>query len=340
MVARLLRYGAGLPRDTLAVLGGIREYRRSGVTPPDAYQSFVRLFCLTGGLSNRLVSRLTREHDLQDFEAASSMLSGLQADAEERAVRSLVVDGFAVLERALPAAECARLLDFAVAARTRVRGLAGERRYMRGRPEGVRYDLFPEDVVNQQDVQRLMCDPFLLRVAQRYLAATPLADVTSMWWHTAYSDRPDEAAAQFYHFDLDRPKWLKVFCYLTDVGPDNGPHCFVRGSHRNFAIPWRIRSKGYVRLSDEEVEGAFGADRIQTFTAPTGTILLEDTRGLHKGVHVHSGDRLMLQLQFSDSLFGGTYPDVRIREILSPRLREMVRRHPDVYRNYLGVRDA
>jgi hypothetical protein len=317
------------------VLNGVRVFKRTGVTPPEAYQSFVRLFCLTGGISNEIISKLTRMHASQDIPRGISILQGVDAAAEDRASRSLTVDGYVVLERALPEDRCARLLEFATGSRTRLRGRKGEDRLVRGRPEGVRYDFFPEDVVNNADVQALMCDSFLLRVAQRYLSALPIADVTSMWWHTDYSKQPDEDAAQFYHFDLDRPKWLKVFCYLTDVGPDNGPHCFVQGSHRNAAIPWRIRSKGYVRLTDEEVEEAFGMQRLKAFTAPAGTIVLEDTRGLHKGLHVRSGDRLMLQLQFSDSLFGGAYPPVRIRRPASLLLEECVEVFPTIFSNYI-----
>jgi hypothetical protein len=38
-----------------------------------------------------------------------------------------------------------------------------------------------------------------------------------------------------------------------------------------------------VRLTDEEVKAAFGDGAITTMVAPRGTILVEDTRGLHKG---------------------------------------------------------
>ena len=340
MSAALIRLAAGVPRDLLLLLKGISAFRRTGATPPDAYQSFVRLFCLTGGLSNHLVSRLTRVPDIPAIEPDAVLFKAASASSVEAAVSALRSDGFAVLESALPADLCDRLLAFALHARARVRGSAGERCYDRVAPEGVRYDLYPEDVINQPDVQSLMADGFLLRIAQQYLGATPLADVTSMWWHTAFSRVPDSDAAQFYHFDLDRPRWLKVFCYLTDVGPENGPHCFVRGSHRDFGIPWRLRSKGYARLGDDEVEAVFDRDRLVRFVAPRGTVILEDTRGLHKGLHVLSGDRLMLQLQFSDSLFGGGYPEARIHEILSPTLQEMARRYPAVYQNYLGARDA
>lgn len=336
MTPALIRYSAGLPRDLYLLLRGISSYRHTGETPPDAYQSFVRLFCLTGGLSNHLVSRLTRAPILPDIPPDTSLFGGGDTASVEAAVHALRADGYAVLNDVLPADLCDRLLAFGLAARTRVRGSTGERRYSRAAPQGVRYDLYPEDVINQPDVQSLMADGFLLRIAQQYLGATPLADVTNMWWHTAFSRVPDSDAAQFYHFDLDRPRWLKVFCYLTDVDVDNGPHCFVRGSHRDLGIPWSLRSKGYVRLGDEEVEAAFGKRRLIRFLAPRGTVILEDTRGLHKGLHVMSGDRLMLQLQFSDSLFGGTYPAVAFRRPTSSRMEARLDQYTTIYSNYLG----
>lgn len=336
MTAALIRLAAGVPRDLSLLLKGISAFRRTGATPPDAYQSFVRLFCLTGGFSNHLVSRFTRAPDIPAIEPDAALFKGAGIGSVEAAVSALRSDGYAVLESALPADLCDRLLAFALHARARVRGSAGERRYNRAAPEGVRYDLYPEDVINQPDVQSLMADGFLLRIAQQYLGATPLADVTSMWWHTAFSRIPDSDAAQFYHFDLDRPRWLKVFCYLTDVDADNGPHCFVRGSHRDLGIPWSLRSKGYVRLGDEEVEAAFGKDRLIRFLAPRATVILEDTRGLHKGLHVTAGDRLMLQLQFSDSLFGGTYPAVAFRRPTSSRMEARLDQYTTIYSNYLG----
>ena len=133
---------------------------------------------------------------------------------------------------------------------------------------------------------------------------------------------------------MDRFQWLKVFVYLTDVGPDNGPHAFVRGSHRTGAIPRHILDRGYVRLTDEEVARNYPAEDILSFTAPRGSIIVEDTRGLHKGVHVRDGARLILQLQFSNSLFGTNYTPARMRQVSSPRMKLMLERAPAIYRQY------
>ncbi len=155
-----------------------------------------------------------------------------------------------------------------------------------------------------------------------------------MWWHTSYSKVPDKDAAQFWHFDMDRIKWLKFFIYLTDVETTNGPHSFVEGSHRSGGIPTALLKKGYARLEDSEINANYSPDRVIEFAAPRGTVIAEDTRGLHKGKHVEHGDRLVLQLQFSNSLFGGNYPPARMR-VVEPKLKAMQTQFPRIYSNYL-----
>jgi ectoine hydroxylase-related dioxygenase (phytanoyl-CoA dioxygenase family) len=190
------------------------------------------------------------------------------------------------------------------------------------------------DLLANPEVQNLLADQSLATVAQDYLESRPSIDVLAMWWHTAFSDVPDSEAAQYFHFDMDRPKWLKCFIYLTDVTPESGPHVFVAGSHRTGGIPPEFLRRGYVRLMDDEVLAEYGARNIIEFSAPRGTIILEDTRGLHKGANVRRGDRLMLQIQFSNSLFGGSYPEARFKRELSEPLREAVARYPKLYSAY------
>jgi ectoine hydroxylase-related dioxygenase (phytanoyl-CoA dioxygenase family) len=156
-----------------------------------------------------------------------------------------------------------------------------------------------------------------------------------MWWHTNFRKGPDKHAAEWFHFDMDRVKWLKVFIYLTDVGADDGPHTYIAGSHRTGAMPRHLLKKGYARLTDDEVLDHFGRDALVEFCAPRGTVILEDTRGLHKGRHVTGSPRLVLQLQFSNSLFGATNAKVRLGALHDPALRRLVNDAPEIYRAFL-----
>ena len=312
-------------------LGGMAHMTR-GRTPDAAYQSLISLFCQTGGTSSdwlsQMISLTSPPYVLPDARGVAGDLD----DATLKNITATLDDrGYYVFEKRLPQDLCDELVKFARTTRCSVRPLsqpgAGVKpivvnSYDPANPLGNRYDLFGEDLINNASVQRLMADHSLVAVAQSYLRCRPVFDVISMWWHTAFLNHPDEQAAQFYHFDMDRIKWLKFFIYLTDVGTDNGPHCFVEGSHRTGGIEAGL-AKGYARLTDYDVEHYYPPSRIIQFIAPRGTIIAEDTRGLHKGMHVRQGDRLMLQLQFSNSLYGGTYKALASRMSCTRTCRDL-----------------
>lgn len=321
---------------------GCVAYLISGRTPDQGYQGMVGLFCSTRGASNDFLSTLiSATKGRVALPSAQGILGDVSGARLEQLRAQLEERGYVVFENILPVEVRDGLLDFALSTPSKVRGGKGKDLapqflsiYNRDHPAGVRHDFQIDDVINNNDVQGLMSDFSVLALAQAYLRSKPVADVTNMWWHTAYSDQPDSDAAQFYHFDMDRIRWLKFFFYLTDVGPHSGPHCFVRGSHRTRGIPKELLAKGYARTTDEEVSRLYDEDRLIEFHAPAGTLIVEDTRGLHKGKVVERGDRLMLQIQFSNSLFGGEYPKSIFRN-MTPKLEETVRVARDIYVNYL-----
>jgi hypothetical protein len=328
-------------RDWLLLAAGAVAFAARGRTPAAAYQAFVRLFCASEGRSNDALTRLvTRLAPPYRFPAAHGVLGELSPAALASVTAALDRDGYYVFPARLSEARCESLMAYALSQPSVVREEDGATARAavrvayaadRAAPRGTRYDLPMADVVASPDVQSLLCDLSILSVAQAYLRARPVADVLGLWWNTAHGAAPSSAAAQFFHFDLDRVKWLKFFIYLTDVGPESGPHTFVAGSHRSGAIPARLLGQGYARLSDEEVRACYGAERFVEFAAPRGTIIAEDTRGLHKGKVVSRGDRLMLQLQFSNSLFGATYPPARLAGRPRPELSAAIHRFPDIY---------
>ena len=323
---------------------GSAIYLASNKTPAFAYQSMIALFCLTGGRSNDFVSRIIGIFKQPyKFETANGILGNMSEDARRYSVVADIKEkGYHVFENRLPDDLCNRLLQYAITHPCNMRPMdgasAGKRIstvYHRGAPQTVRYDFDTQDVLNNKDVQEILADMSFPAVAQDYLGARPVMDVLSMWWHTDYSDEPDMEAAQYYHFDMDRPKWLKFFIYLTDVNTNSGPHTFIASSHKTGGIPNSLLRKGYARLSDEEVESSYGNDKVVEFAAPQGTIIAEDTRGLHKGKHVTKGDRLIFQLQFSNSLFGGYYPKALIGHGVRDELKVAIEKYPELYTTFL-----
>jgi hypothetical protein len=313
-------------------------------TPMFAHQSMIRLFCLTSGRSNDWISAsigfFKRGYRFGNVSGVIAEMA--QPTGRDRAVHALRESGFYLFEQRLPGDICDRLLGYAMTQPCELSQMDDQRFadrreaiYVRGKPEAVRYNFKTCDLLRNPDVQNLIADLSFADLAQSYLGARPVIDALSMWWLTDYSDRPDAQAAQFFHFDMDRPKWLKIFIYLTDVYVHNGPHSFVVGSHRSGGIPRDLLKKRYARLSDEEVARYYDEAAITEIVAPRGAILAEDTRGLHKGKIVSRGDRLMLQIQFSNSLFGARYPKVSMGGELTPNLLDRIRKYPALYSNYL-----
>jgi hypothetical protein len=128
-------------------------------------------------------------------------------------------------------------------------------------------------------------------------------DLIAMWWSAPFHGAAKSEAAQMYHFDLDRIKFLKFFFYITDVDSETGPHCYVRKSHKR--LPPSLLKEG--RLTDDEVEIGFGKENMMELGGKRGTIMAVDTRGLHKGKDLVMGKRLLFQIEFANSMFGQYY---------------------------------
>jgi hypothetical protein len=148
-----------------------------------------------------------------------------------------------------------------------------------------------------------------------------------MWWSRPFHGKASTEAAQLYHFDMDRIKFLKFFFYLTDVTPETGPHCYVRGSSKRKPAP--ILRDG--RISDEEIDRHYPKADLVEICGGTGSIIAVDTRGWHKGKALTQGERLLLQFEFTNSMFGQNYPRTHLSKDTSPSFLEFVRTNPRMF---------
>lgn len=170
-------------------------------------------------------------------------------------------------------------------------------------PKSTRYMYSSSDLMEIPEIQDLVVDPNILGVVENYLGSIPIIDYCESWWSFP-SKHEDEKAAQMWHFDMDRPKWIKVFFFLNDCNSQNGAHQFIKKTHKIFGIPRCIRRKGYSRIDNDIIKEFFPNNEIILMNAKAGDILFEDTIGLHKGKKLKKGNRLVLQFQYSSSLFG------------------------------------
>lgn len=176
-------------------------------------------------------------------------------------------------------------------------------------------------VLNQELTYLMTTSNDILNVVGGYLGVKPILNLPESWFSFPVKEI-NKGSAQNWHFDCDRIKWIKVFVYLTDVNHNTGPHSYVATSHRN----WRVKSSDS-RFTEEQVREKFDDEKFQVFTAKRGTVIFEDTRGLHKGTRLTEGHRLILQLEFSMDSFGYMHPVFNV----SKRFDHYVEKFPHLF---------
>lgn len=313
-----------------------------GRTPKVAHLALVDLFIATGGRVNDYAAGLLRLlHPPYRLPPAHGVLGALDqqdlADIESKLER----DGYCVFEDCLSPEFCERIVQHTLAIDCQamsdeISAQAGPirfARYDRQNPVAAKYALTEDDTTDIAEVQQLIADPSLIAVAQNYLKAKPIFSGISLWWSPSVKEIPDADAAQEFHWDMERIRWLRYFIYLTDVSAENGPHCFIEGTHRTGAIPRDLLDRGYVRHSDETILGTYGEKAYHEFVGRRGTIIAEDSRGFHKGALPRRGDRLLLAFELSSSTFGANKRHL-IRNIHVPQFREYAKKYPRIYANF------
>ena len=290
----------------------IDEFIRTGESLPGDGDLLNEAFLVSGGraLSNAS-SRMQAHQRLYSYSNAEDFLGLWRVPGSlDRALGDLRSQGFALLDTSLPADTVQQLTAFMSSAPCT---LTSDKETSLGARETVqvdfstplaeKYAITVSALLKNSLIRRMLLDKGLLQVAQEYLGAIPTIDIVTAWYSFP-SSLPSHEAAQLFHFDLDRIRWLKVFFLLTDQTIETGAHMYVPGTHRDGGIDKRLLAKGYVRLEDDEVSSFYPRDTWKPMEAPAGSILLEDTRGLHKGISLKTGHRLMMQFEYAQSLFG------------------------------------
>lgn len=108
-----------------------------------------------------------------------------------------------------------------------------------------------------------------------------------------------------WHRDSVRGRQFKAIVYLNDVGPENGPFQYWRGSHRLWhRVNTAIRLSAPFdqnRFDDGSFDHIFErSSEVVTLTARKGTVILADTTGLHRGCPLSSGVRYAMTNYYFD----------------------------------------
>lgn len=263
-----------------------------------SYQTFIKLFCLSGGWSNDLINLfLSKKSKKIAF-----------CDKNEIFKKKFNEDGFFLVKNFLSKNDLEKTRSYLNKCQGKWFGdnyISKENEILDiNNVKAAQYKYCIEDLLNFDLFQKLITDPEIIKYSNLSLNAQPILTGVHCW-KSFPNIKPDSFSAQLWHFDMDSPKWVKLFFYLEDCNEDNGPHCFIKGSHKNNGISYQLRKKGYSRLTDIEVESNYKKNEIIEFKCRGGDLLIENTRGLHKGKQLKSGSRFIFQLEFASSLFGG-----------------------------------
>ncbi|MET0087130.1 MAG: phytanoyl-CoA dioxygenase family protein [Sedimenticola sp.] len=161
------------------------------------------------------------------------------------------------------------------------------------------------------ETQFFFNDPLIEEVAKGYLggAAIPLRETIGI-----KTKKKHVSFENFPHRDSWLPR-LKVFLYLTDVKPGNGPFCYIKGTHKptlkslysRYLIyrDYLSNEEGYAKNEDIHYVGCYwphdikkmvdrGKFKITKAYCDSGSLIFFDARGIHYGEILGCGERHIL----------------------------------------------
>ncbi|MDA8675800.1 phytanoyl-CoA dioxygenase [Alphaproteobacteria bacterium] len=159
------------------------------------------------------------------------------------------------------------------------RGLTFDRKDIKSYPQMLN-DFRPPTLTlpmpSELDYYQFWLDPIVISIVSAYIGFNP--HMTEAYVRRNFPS--DFKVMNFnWHRDTNHHKYLvKAFIFFTDCDIQRGAHHYIAGSIQD---P-RFRDKTY--FSDDEVHAVwpFGSKDHMISKVPAGTIIIEDTRGLHK----------------------------------------------------------
>lgn len=143
---------------------------------------------------------------------------------------------------------------------------------------------------HSESFRSIWLDPHLLSIVSHYMGLVP--QLSGSYVRRSFPS-PVRISNNYWHRDcIDNERYLlKVFFFLTDCTEETGAHNYIKGSITDKRKLNLLNGKRY--YTDNEVDTVYpegSNDRI-TSVVPAGTVLIEDTRGLHRANSLIKGHR-------------------------------------------------
>jgi hypothetical protein len=196
------------------------------------------------------------------------------------------------------------------------------------------------DYLDNAEILDLLFHRDLHQIAAHYLGERFHVAAINLWKSFATGT---QAIAQRFHRDGAKRKSLALFVYVNDVDKENGPHSYVRRSHKIDAFASELAKSDVRGLDDDrraeilhrsyvdngnsypldEAMATYAPHLVHTKIGPAGSLLLTEPRGLHRGDLVRSGYRLMFSMRWHLGNPGlGVYDKGSLYSVLSPRVND------------------
>lgn len=296
------------------ITGLLANKNCAGLTPKACQESFVTLFEETNGAAQELAHKIlfSTETEAWTESNASNSENNLFKDASSltkqekvETLNSLHANGYAIFPLQIKKEFLDQLLDAISKLRftkDSARGSEGELIDLSNPPD-CNVSHAAEKDLHKAKIIRTICENNLLKnLAEEYMQASVIP-IDKNLWYTFPSKSPSSEAAQLFHYDIDSLRWIKVFIYLSNVAEENGPHEYVRGTHKVGSRNLELLTRRYSRITDKEIKTHYKG-RNQKIFGDKGTIIFADTRCYHKGNNPTIGHRLMLEFTFAPSTIG------------------------------------
>lgn len=292
------------------------------------YQAYVAVYCISSGFISSCLSKIISLFSYRHIKSSDLVIKNITQNINN--------DGYKVLDEKYDNIKVQTLYDLTNQMECYSRNDKNNSKKL-FKDHDIKFPTYSYselDLISQKCVLETITESKFLNIAKNYLGCEPVLTSVNMWWSTDYLKKADSEAAQMFHFDLDRIKWLKFFIYLTDVDEDKGPHVYIEKTHKSFSKPYKFMLRGYKRINDEEIYASFDESRIKKIIGKNGTVIVGNTSCYHKGLPPKDGNRLIFEFELSNSMFGGPSSDIYSEIYNNKNFQYYKKLHPNLFLKY------
>ena len=176
-------------------------------------------------------------------------------------------------------------------------------------------NLTSKEIKKDSEVYKLINSDLIKQVSEINFRSKPIfVSAVSMYTFrkdiNTFSDIEKHMSAQHFHYDQSHLKFLKFFIYLSDIKqPSDGAHSFIIKTHEsNLKLPkkkehfvkksLRVTGDNILTgaINDNWINENFSKKDIIDHCYPEGTVIIENTTGLHRGNNCTTNSRQVLSI--------------------------------------------